>query len=290
MEVDQAYLELIEKVLTGKLKPNRTGINAISKFGLSTTIDARTISLITTKKVFTKTVIAELIWFLMGSTDVKKLNELGCKIWDANSTKEFLKLRGLDYEEKIIGPGYGHQWRNSGSEYGNPNSKGVDQLLNAIKLIKEDPNSRRIIVCSWVPSDINKMALPPCHCFYQFYVDEDKLNILVVQRSCDVFLGLPFNLASYSILLHIVSYLCDLKPNEMTFHFGDIHIYENHLDQINKVKNNLIYQDSNPIIKFSDKFRMYKDDPDRLFKEITTEDIKIVGYKSNAYIKAEMAV
>lgn len=173
----------------------------------------------------------ELLWFISGSTNVNELSKKGVNIWNANASRKYLNSRNLDYEEGDIGPGYGFQWRHCGEKYINMHTeyKGIDQLQNCINAIKTDPYSRRIILNSWIPQDIDKMALPPCHCFIQFYVDKNELSGQMYQRSADVGLGLPYNIASYSLLLHIIAKETNLKAKNFIHIIGDTHIYENHI-------------------------------------------------------------
>ena len=195
--------------------------------------------LLTTKRVAWKTVLRELLWFISGSTDNKVLQWKNVHIWDGNSTREYLQSRGLnEYREGDLGPIYGFQWRHFGAFYNgcayDYTGYGIDQLQNVIDLIKNDPSSRRIILNSWNASDLDKMALPPCHVMVQFNVDVDEgfIDAKLTQRSGDMFLGVPFNIASYAFLLHIIGNITGYKPRYFIHDIGDGHIYENHRDQL----------------------------------------------------------
>jgi thymidylate synthase len=192
-------------------------------------LDGGKIPLLTTKFVSFKNVLHELLWFLSGSTDVSQLSP-HTKIWNANSSKEFILSQKLDYDEGIIGPGYGYQFRNSGGVYPTPN--GFDQIEYVEHLLKNNPTSRRICMTLWSPNDLGKMVLPNCHgSFIQFYVrtvdDTNYLDCYTHQRSCDLYLGCPYNIASYSILVHMLSTSCNMRPGTLYYSFGDVHLYEN---------------------------------------------------------------
>ena len=241
---EQQYLQLIKDVLSkGTWEQGRNG-KTVSLFGCNMRFSLKdgTIPLLTTKRVAWKTCFHELIWFVNGCTDNKKLLEKNVHIWDANSTREFLDSRGLtSNEENDLGPVYGHQWRHFNAEYDNCHTdytnKGVDQLQNIINILK-DPNqrnSRRIVLSAWNPCQIDEMALPPCHVLMQFNVREGKfLSCSLYQRSGDVGLGIPFNIASYSFLTHILAKHCDLIADEFVHFIGNAHIYENHFDALSE--------------------------------------------------------
>lgn len=215
------YLDLIEKILSrGSLKAG-----TISLFGNTLRFDLRSdvLPVITTKKVFVRGVIEELLWFLRGSTSERELSEKGVHIWSHNSTRSFLDSRGLDYPVGELGPIYGAQWRGLGSCK-------VDQVQYVISELRSNPNSRRAIISAWNPTDIPKMALPPCHVLSQFLVGHDGLTCILYQRSCDVGLGLPFNIASYSILTRMIASVLGLKCKELIMNLGDTHIYLEHID------------------------------------------------------------
>jgi thymidylate synthase len=279
------YLNLIKELLLQPERKNRTGINTLSLFGKQMRFNLREyFPLLTTKKVFFRGVFEELMWFLKGQTDTKILKNKGVSIWDGNSTKEYLEKTGLSYEEGDVGPVYGFQWRHWGSKYVDCKTDyidGIDQLKQCIETIKNNPTSRRIIISSWNVSDLSKMALPPCALLCQFYVSYGELSCHVYQRSCDVGLGLPFNIASYALLTNIIAYKCKLKCGDLVWSGGDCHIYANHIEALkiqcerhpNKFPKINILCDSN--------------------KEITDlvyNDIELLDYKPQGNIKMEMAV
>ncbi|WRP04980.1 thymidylate synthase [Rossellomorea aquimaris] len=214
------YLDLCKHVLdNGTKKEDRTGTGTISTFGYQMRFDLKEgFPLLTTKKLHVKSIIHELLWFLKGDTNVEYLQENGVRIWNEWAD-----------ENGELGPVYGHQWRSwSGS-----NGETIDQITNLIDTIKNNPDSRRMIVSAWNVADVDHMALPPCHCLFQFYVADGKLSCQLYQRSADVFLGVPFNIASYALLTMMVAQVCDLEVGEFVHTFGDVHIYQNHLDQVN---------------------------------------------------------
>ena len=214
------YLDLLDHILkNGHKKDDRTGTGTISTFGYQMRFDlSKGFPLLTTKKVHLKSIIHELLWFLAGDTNVKYLQENGVRIWNEWAD-----------ENGDLGHIYGFQWRSWPTYDGTF----IDQISEAIRTIKENPDSRRIIVSSWNVADIGNMNLPPCHCFFQFYVNEGKLSLQLYQRSADSFLGVPFNIASYALLTMIVAQVCDLQPGEFIHTLGDTHIYLNHLEQVN---------------------------------------------------------
>ncbi len=214
----KAYLQLLRHVLEhGTQKTDRTGTGTLSVFGYQMRFNlADGFPLVTTKKIHTKSVIHELLWFLRGETNIKYLKENGVSIWD-----DWADPQGE------LGPVYGYQWRS----WPAPDGRKIDQISELITLIKTRPDSRRLIVSAWNPADVDKMKLPPCHCLFQFYVADGKLSCQLYQRSADVFLGVPFNIASYSLLTMMVAQVCGLKPGEFIHSFGDVHLYSNHLEQ-----------------------------------------------------------
>ena len=214
------YLDLCKYILqNGVRKEDRTGTGTISTFGYQMRFNLQEgFPLLTTKKIHTKSIIHELLWFIQGSTNIQYLNENGVTIWDEWAD-----------ENGELGPVYGHQWRS----WPTPDGLNIDQLANVIHDIKSNPNSRRLIVSAWNVADIDKMALPACHCFFQFYVTDHKLSCMLYQRSADVFLGVPFNIASYALLTTMIAQVCDLTPGEFVHTLGDTHIYLNHLEQVN---------------------------------------------------------
>ncbi|KAL5287623.1 TYMS.2 family protein [Megaselia abdita] len=284
---EQQYLNLISKILTeGKDRSDRTGVGTRSIFGSHMRFNLRNqFPLLTTKKVFWRAVAEELLWFVKGQTDSKILKEKNIKIWEGNSTREFLDKCGLtDREEGDLGPVYGFQWRYFGAEYKTCHDdymgQGVDQLKNVINTIKNNPTDRRICMSSWNPVDIPKMALPPCHCFVQFFVEDNELSCSLYQRAGDIGLGVPFNIASYALLTYMIAHVCGLKTGDFVHNIGDTHIYKNHLDplkeQVGRVPRPF------PSLIFNRKVENIED--------FTFEDFSIVGYNPYPPIKLEMAV
>ncbi|MBE3570864.1 MAG: thymidylate synthase [Bacillales bacterium] len=219
VEFLKQYLELIEHVLNnGIKKEDRTGTGTISTFGYQMRISLEDgFPLLTTKKLHLKSIIYELLWFLRGDTNVRYLQEHGVRIWNEWAD-----------ENGDLGPIYGYQWRS----WRGADGQTVDQISQVIEQIKTNPNSRRLIVSAWNAAEIEKMALPPCHALFQFYVADGKLSCQLYQRSADVFLGVPFNIASYALLTMMIAHVCGLKPGEFIHTFGDVHIYLNHLEQV----------------------------------------------------------
>ena len=282
------YINLIKHILeNGISKDDRTGIGTLSIFSYNMTFNLReSFPLLTTKKVYWKGVVEELLWFISGSTNSNVLKEKGVKIWEGNSSREFLDSRGLShYDQGDIGAGYGFQWRHFGAKYTNMydsyEGQGIDQLKDVIYKIKNTPDDRRIIMSAWNPTDLDKMALPPCHIFVQFWVDSNKkeLHSQMYQRSCDVGLGVPFNIASYSLLTCIIAKLCDLTPGDFHYCMGDTHIYKNHIDAM-KLQ---ITRDPYDFPKIN-----IKDITD--IDNIKFDDIELIDYKYYENIKMNMAV
>lgn len=235
------YLNLINDIVDyGSVEKGRNGnTRVIIGANMFFSMENNTIPFLTTKKVAWKTCLKELLWFINGFTNNKLLKEQKCFIWNGNSTKEFLESRNLTYMEDDLGPVYGHQWRFFNAEYNDCNTnysgKGIDQLQNIIDSLKDPEKrySRRLVMSAWNPCQIDKMALPPCHILLQFHVTcNNKLSCSMYQRSGDVGLGVPFNIASYSFLLHLVAKHCDLIPHEFYYHIGNAHIYEEHLEPL----------------------------------------------------------
>ena len=233
------YLDLLNKICSEGVETQSRNSLVYSLFGERMIYDLQKgFPLLTTKTVGYKTILRELLWFIRGQTSNKELNDKNVRIWDQNSTREFLDSRGLDYEEGDLGPVYGFQWRHSGAEYEtcetDYSGKGKDQLKEVIQLIKEDPGSRRIIMSAWNANDIDKMALPPCHVMCQFHVNqkEGQLDCQLYQRSGDMFLGVPFNIASYAFLTHIICKLTGYKAGRLIHVLGDAHIYESHMNAV----------------------------------------------------------
>lgn len=286
--MESQYINLIKHILeNGISKDDRTGIGTLSIFSYNMTFNLReSFPLLTTKKVYWKGVVEELLWFISGSTDSNVLKEKGVRIWEGNSSREFLDSRGLShYDQGDIGAGYGFQWRHFGAKYTNMydsyEGQGVDQLKDVIYKIKNTPDDRRIIMSAWNPTDLDKMALPPCHIFVQFWVDTNKkeLHSQMYQRSCDVGLGVPFNIASYALLTCIIAKLCDLTPGDFHYCMGDTHIYKNHIDAM-KLQ---ITRDPYDFPKIN-----IKDITD--IDNIKFDDIELIDYKYYENIKMNMAV
>ena len=261
------YQELMEHILAdGVEKRDRTGTGTISVFGHQMRFDlGQGFPLLTTKKLHLKSIIHELLWFLAGDTNVRYLQDHGVHIWD-----EWADERG------DLGPVYGQQWRSWPAQDG----RTIDQIANVVAMIKRSPDSRRLIVTAWNPADVDKMALPPCHCLFQFYVANGRLSCQLYQRSADVFLGVPFNIASYALLTLMVAQVTGLKAGEFIHTFGDAHLYLNHLEQarlqLSRVPRALPTMKLNPTVKDIFGFRY--------------EDFTLEGYEPHPHIKAAVAV
>ena len=230
----RAYLDLLRKVLDdGVQREDRTGTGTRSLFGYQMRVDLREgFPLVTTKKVHVKSIIQELLWFVHGETHVSHLQEVGVSIWDEWATAEQTARFGR--KEGDLGPVYGHQWRNFGAterEDGSYERDGFDQLRHVLDQIRDNPNSRRLIISGWNPSEAERVALPPCHTLFQFYVSDGRLSCQLYQRSADVFLGVPFNIASYALLTMMIASVSGLEPGDFVHTFGDVHLYSNHVDQ-----------------------------------------------------------
>ena len=262
-----SYLKLMKEVLdNGTKKNDRTGVGTLSIFGAQMRFDlGKGFPALTTKKLHLRSIIYELLWFLKGSTNTKFLKDNNVRIWD-----EWADKNG------DLGPVYGHQWRSWISNDGIM----IDQISELIKNIKQNPNSRRLIVSAWNVGDIPKMALPPCHSFFQFYVSNNKLSCQLYQRSADVFLGLPFNIASYSLLCMMIAQVCNLEVGDFVHTLGDTHLYLNHLDQakiqLKRIPKDLPTMRINPKIKNIDDFKF--------------EDFELVNYNPDPHIKATVAI
>ena len=261
------YLDLMKKVLNeGQEKSDRTGTGTLSIFGHQMEFDLSDgFPLVTTKKVHLKSIVHELIWFLQGSTNISYLKENGVSIWD-----EWADEKG------DLGPVYGAQWRS----WPDGNNGTIDQIQNLIQGIKTNPDSRRHIVSAWNPALVDEMALPPCHSLFQFYIANEELSCQLYQRSADIFLGVPFNIASYALLTHMVAHVCNLKAGKFVHTFGDAHLYLNHLDQA-KLQ---LSRDTKilPLLKLNSEIKNIFD-----FK---FEDIEITNYESHPSISAPIAV
>ena len=280
---EQAYLDLLQHVMTnGTEKGDRTGTGTLSHFGAQLRFDlADGFPLLTTKKVHFKSIVYELFWFLSGSTHVDYLQENNVRIWNEWATAE--QTARFNRPAGDLGPIYGHQWRNYGAtkrEDGSYDNDGVDQITDVIEQIKTNPNSRRLIVSGWNPKEADQVALPPCHTLFQFFVADNKLSCQLYQRSADLFLGVPFNIASYALLTHMVAQVCGLEVGEFVWTGGDCHIYQNHREQVELQLTRSLYElptlTLNPDIK--DIFAF------------TFDDISVEGYESHPAIKAKVAV
>ncbi|KAJ8023512.1 Thymidylate synthase [Holothuria leucospilota] len=281
------YLDLIREIIEkGKVKGDRTGTGTKSLFGAQCRYSLRDqFPLLTTKRVFWRGVAQELLWFIKGSTSGKELSDKGVHIWDANGSRQFLDGRGLThYEEGELGPVYGFQWRHFGAEYKGMHhdytGEGVDQLQQVIDTIKKNPDDRRIILSAWNPPDLPKMALPPCHAFAQFYVCEGELSCQLYQRSADMGLGVPFNIASYALLTYMIAHITGLKPGDFIHTLGDAHVYMNHLEPLKQQLERI----PRPFPKLVIKRKVESID------DFTFEDFEIVNYKPYPKIKMDMAV
>jgi len=261
------YLDLLRRVRThGVAKSDRTGTGTLSVFGHQMRFDLNDgFPLVTTKKVHLKSIIHELIWFLAGDTNTKYLNVNGVSIWDEWAD-----------EDGDLGPIYGQQWRS----WAAPDGRSIDQIAEVVETLKINPDSRRIIVTAWNPADVPDMALAPCHCLFQFYVADGRLSCQLYQRSADVFLGVPFNIASYALLTMMMAQVTRLKPGEFVHTFGDAHLYRNHLEQadlqLTRDPRTLPRMQINPDVRSIFDFKF--------------EDFQLTGYDPHPHIKAEVAV
>ena len=263
----QQYLDVLRHVReTGTFRGDRTGTGTQSVFGQQMRFDLSAgFPVLTTKKLHLKSIIHELLWFLAGDTNIKYLNDNGVRIWDewANENGE-------------LGPVYGHQWRS----WPTPDGGTIDQIQNIIDDIKSNPNSRRHIVSAWNVAEVNKMALPPCHCLFQFYVADGKLSCQLYQRSCDIFLGVPFNIASYALLTMMMAQVSGLKAGDFVHTLGDAHLYANHLDQAD------LQLTREPLALPTMHINL---DIDDIFA-FTFEDFELAGYEAHPHIAAPIAV
>ncbi len=263
----QQYLDLLRTVRhDGAFKPDRTGVGTYSIFGHQMRFDlSKGFPVLTTKKLHLKSIIHELLWFLSGDTNIRYLRENGVRIWD-----EWADEKG------DLGPVYGAQWRS----WPKPDGSSIDQITSLIHQIRTNPNSRRLIVSAWNPAQVDDMALPPCHCLFQFYVANNKLSCQLYQRSADVFLGVPFNIASYALLTMMIAQVCEMEPGEFVHSFGDTHLYANHLKQadlqLSRIPGRLPIMRINPDVR--DIFAF------------TFDDFNLEGYHAAAHIPAQVAV
>lgn len=321
MHQEKQYLDLLCDILEyGEDRSDRTGVGTRGVFGRSMRFDLRErFPLLTTKKMAWKSIVEELLWFVRGDTNSKHLEEKGIPIWKGNSTREFLDNKGLNYPEGFIGPGYGWQWRHWGARYGicekdikrgDSNrwqhcyyekggkaldtesykdkpvvDKGIDQLQRVVNTLRENPKSRQdLIVSAWNVSQLQEMALPPCHLLFQFWVSQERgtLSCQMYQRSCDMFLGVPFNIASYSLLVYLIAEIAGYKPGEFIWLGGDVHIYKNHVAQVMEQVQREPYHFPQVIIP---KVSSLED-----IEALSYDDIELIDYKHHPRIKAEMVV
>ncbi|KAF3435732.1 hypothetical protein FNV43_RR22824 [Rhamnella rubrinervis] len=281
------YLRLVQDIISdGTPKDDRTGTGTLSKFGCQMRYNLRrTFPLLTTKKVFWRGVVEELLWFISGSTNAKVLQEKGIHIWDGNASRDFLDGIGLtEREEGDLGPVYGFQWRHFGARYTDMHAdytgQGFDQLLDVINKVKNNPDDRRIILSAWNPADLKLMALPPCHMFSQFYVANGELSCQMYQRSADMGLGVPFNIASYALLTCMIAHVCDLVPGDFVHVIGDAHIYRTHVRPLQE-----------QLLKLPKPFPLLKINPEKKdIDSFVAGDFKLIGYDPHEKIEMKMAV
>lgn len=282
------YLEIVQDILDhGVKKGDRTGTGTMSVFGRQMRFSLRdgTFPLLTTKKTFHRGISEELFWFIRGSTNALELKEKKVMIWEGNSSREYLDSVGLNHRQVgDLGPVYGFQWRHYGAEYKDMHAdytgQGIDQLADVIDKIKNKPNDRRIIMCAWNPKDIPQMALPPCHCLAQFYVANGELSCMLYQRSADMGLGVPFNIASYALLTHMIAHVTGLKAGEFVHTLGDAHVYLNHVEPL---KEQLV-REPNPFPKLFIKRKIEN------IEDFTIDDIEVQDYNPHPKITMTMAV
>ena len=261
------YLDLLQEIMDhGAVKHDRTGVGTKSIFGHQMRFDLSAgFPLLTTKKVHLKSIIHELLWFIAGDTNIKYLKDNGVSIWDEWAD-----------ENGDLGPVYGHQWRS----WPAPDGRTIDQLGNVVDMIRRNPDSRRLLVTAWNPGEVEKMALPPCHCLFQFYVADGKLSCQLYQRSADVFLGVPFNIASYALLTMMIAQTCGLRPGEFIHTTGDTHLYRNHFEQVSLQ----LSREPRPLPKM-----VLNPDVKSVF-DFRYEDFTLEGYDPWPAIKAPVAV
>lgn len=286
---EQQYLDMIRSIIeTGEVRTDRTNVGTLSIFGTQMRFNLRdSFPLLTTKRVFFRGVAEELLWFVAGKTDAKLLQQRNVHIWDANSNREFLDKCG--HTERAVGdlgPIYGFQWRHFGAKYGTCDDdytgQGVDQLQDVIDKIRNNPDDRRIIMSSWNPLDIPKMALPPCHCLVQFYVSQSRgeLSCHLYQRSADMGLGVPFNIASYALLTYMIAHVTGLKPGDFVHTMGDTHVYQNHVEPLKQQ----LQREPRPFPKLNIKRQVTN------IEDFRYEDFEIVDYNHHGTIQMDMAV
>tara|TARA_A100001015_G_C15014522_1_gene724822 strand:- start:1137 stop:2477 length:1341 start_codon:yes stop_codon:yes gene_type:complete len=276
---EMSYINLLKDVIeNGDFKNDRTGVNTISLFSKTVEFDLKTgFPLLTTKNMYWRGIVEELLWFLRGSTNLSELKNKGVNIWNANG-EDFHKKMGDDHDPDDLGYIYGHQWRNYGGTYDKP---GIDQIQNLINTLKTNPSSRRLIVNAWNPLQMNYMALPPCHVMFQCYVSKDNLSLQMYQRSADIGLGLPFNIASYALLLHIIAHISGLKAHRLIIVIGDAHIYQNHIEPLKKQLNNNLLKLPKINLNFN---------KNRSLETLNFNDFQLIDYVSHPSNKMKMAV
>jgi len=285
---EHQYLDLIRRILeTGARRDDRTGTGTLSLFGAQMRFSLRDgrFPLLTTKRVFWRGLAEELLWFVRGSTDARLLQQKGVHIWDGNSSREFLDKSGFtDRQEGDLGPVYGFQWRHFGAEYRGMDAdytgQGTDQLAELIAQIKTNPSSRRLVLCAWNVTDVPQMALPPCHCLAQFYVADGELSCQMYQRSADMGLGVPFNIASYALLTCMVAHVTGLKPGEFVHTTGDTHVYVTHEAALREQ----LTRTPRPF----PRLRIAR--PVDSIDQLTLQDLLLEGYEPHKKIAMEMAV
>jgi len=287
MSEERQYLDLTRHILTnGNERTDRTKTGTYSMFGATMRFSLRnnTMPLITTKRTFWRGVVEELIWFISGNTNANTLHDAGVRIWDAHGSRAYLDSLGLtEREEGDLGPVYGFQWRHFGAKYKTMHDdykgQGVDQLQQLVDTIRNDPTNRRMMLSAWNPAAFHEMALPPCHAFAQFYVHDGELSCQMYQRSADMGLGVPFNIASYALLTHMLAHVTGLKAGEFIHVIGDAHVYRNHVDalklQLERKPRPF------PTLQFKRKVTSIDD--------FTATDLELVGYKPHPIIKMEMS-
>ncbi|KAI8148066.1 thymidylate synthase [Fennellomyces sp. T-0311] len=289
------YLQLIQRILEqGEHRADRTGTGTVALFAppqLRFSLQDDVFPLLTTKRVFFRGVAEELLWFIRGDTNANHLSERGIKIWDGNGSREYLDKMGFhDRKQGDLGPVYGFQWRHFGAQYidcdTNYTGQGIDQLAQVIDKIKNNPTDRRIIMSAWNPADMGKMALPPCHAFCQFYVSNPgengrgRLSCVLYQRSCDMGLGVPFNIASYALLTRMIAHVTDLDPGEFIHTLGDTHVYVDHIEALKQQ----LEREPRPFPKL--RINRAIDSID----DFTMEDFVIEGYTPHGKIDMKMSV
>lgn len=286
---EQAYLETIKKIMKDGFKKNdRTGTGTIGLFGLTLRYNLleNTLPLLTTKRTAFAIILKELLFFIKGQTNNKILTDQNVNIWTDNCTEEFFKKYGINRPAGDLGPIYGFQWRHFGAKYkscfDDYQNQGIDQLRNLIEGIKKDPYGRRHIVSAWNPTCINEMALPPCHTLFQVLISDNQLSMILYQRSGDIGLGVPFNIASYSILAKIIAYMTGYEAKEFIHFIGDAHIYSNHIEPLKEQIKREPFDF--PKLKISPKRKIEK------IEDFEFEDFELIDYQHHGFIQMKMAI